>query len=75
MSINRIPTKKKTIVARSIPLAALILLVTGALVGYLASELMLTTRSHPIHWIAAGIAALLGFMVGIMFVERFGDIA
>jgi len=66
--------KKKRLVARSIPLAALVLLVTGAVAGYLGGELILYARSHPLHWVVAGVAALLGFMVGMMFVERFGDV-
>ena len=74
MAPNRYSAKKKKIVARAIPLVALILLATGAFVGYLGGEIILSSQSHPIHWITAGVVALLGFMVGLMFVERFGDV-
>lgn len=65
---------KKTIIARSIPLAALILMTIGAIIGFLGGEIILASRSHPIHWVAAGITALLGFMTGMLIAERFGDI-
>ena len=65
---------KRTSVARSFPLAALMLMVISAIVGYLGSEIALPALVHPIHWVATGISALFGFLAGMLIVERFGDI-
>jgi hypothetical protein len=66
--------KIKSVGARRIPLAALVMLGIGAVIGYLGSELILSARPHPMHWLAAGIAAVFGFISGMLLVERFGDV-
>ncbi len=46
----------------------------GGLLFYLGAELLLLTRPHPIHWLAAGFGAVLGFIGGRIWYLSRGDI-
>ena len=74
MSNYRKTIKKKPVAARRIPNAALVMMGIGAVSGYLGGELVLSAGPHPMHWLAAGISALFGFICGMLIVERFGDV-
>ena len=58
----------------SLPIMSLVFMGTGAITGYLGSEMFLTSWPHYIHWISGGVVAMLAFLTFMMIYERFGSI-
>lgn len=56
------------------PMVAFVMLAGGALLGYLVSEVALYSRPHPIHWTAAAVIGLLGYLIGLGIYLKYGDI-
>lgn len=44
------------------------------IIGYLIGEFVLSSRPHPLHWVAGATGVGFGYLVGRLVVRRYGDI-
>jgi hypothetical protein len=58
----------------SLPKMSLVFMAIGAIMGYLGSEIFITSWSHHLHWISGAVVAILAFLTFMIIYERFGDI-
>ena len=71
---DRATDRKKSEQAGGPALIEVIGLGAGALLFYMGAELLLLSKPHPLHWLAAALGAILGFIGGWMWYVARGDI-
>jgi len=57
-----------------LPLVAAVGVSLGWLMAYIGAETLLSARVHPLHWLVAAAGALVGYLVGLVWYWRRGDI-
>jgi Mg2+ and Co2+ transporter CorA len=63
---------QKNISINGLPIRSLIFMIVGAIGGYLGGETFLVSWSHPLHWVAGAVSAIVAFLVYMFFYERYG---
>ena len=73
MAQTRVKPKKKNKTDR-LPVVAAMGVAMGFLVAYLGAEMLMSAHDHPLHWLAAFVGGVAGYLIGMVWYWRRGDI-
>ena len=73
MARTRIKRKKKEQTDR-LPVVAAMGVGMGFLVAYIGAETLMNAHVHPLHWVVAFAGGVVGYLVGMLWYWRRGDI-
>ena len=57
-----------------LPVVAALGVGTGFVVAYLGAETLMNAHAHPLHWLVAFAGGVVGYLVGMLWYWRRGDI-